>query len=437
MAEKLNFPLNENVKARILAAVEEEFSELIEIAQGMLRIKSVNPNQAEGKAPDMKDGETKVNRYLEPFMAKAGMKTDLFAAKDERHNLVGTLPGIGGGRSLLFNGHIDVVGVGNINDWTKDPWGAEIADGRIYGRGASDMKSGIACAVAAAIAIKKAGVCLKGDVIIESVCGEEAMDTAAGTGACIDRNYTADAGIVVEPSGSLDILPASCGVLIGELLIKGKATHSCMRHEIVRAGGVGNDFAVSALDKAIFIYEGISRLEQEWGITKTHPVFTRPGHFTICPCSLVTGPVPYAIPSEATIRYSSWFPPYETTEEIKAELCDYLEKLCSTDSWLKDHLPTFNWIMAWPPYDVPIDTPICQALEQTFEAVLGKSAKYNGCAAVCDASFLNKAGIPTVTMGPGNSLCAHAADEYVEIDEMRNAAKIFALTMAAWCGVDE
>jgi acetylornithine deacetylase/succinyl-diaminopimelate desuccinylase family protein len=434
------YHLSKEIVTKLITAVEAEMPQLIEVLQGAIRINSINPDHEEGKLPDASDGETKVSRFLAPYMEQGGMETDVFAAKNGRHNVVGVQKGCGGGRSLLFNGHVDVVGIGDPKRWKiSTPFSGEIIGNKIYGRGSTDMKGGIVCAIAAVNAVAKAGLSLQGDILIEAVCGEENMDTEAGTGACLARGYRADAGIVVEPSAPpypLAILPASPGALTFEIWIKGKAAHTCMRDEICRAGGLGDAFGASALDKAIFIYEGLRRLEQQWGFSKKHPVFTRPGHFTLHPGSFYAGPSPFSITEEACLTYTAWFAPQENAEDIKSELVDFVTKWCATDTWLKNNPPEFKWLISWPPYNVPQESPICRVLESAFHQALERTAPIYGFAAVSDASFLNAAGIPTVIMGPGNLVVAHGPDEYVEIEELLDATKVYALTMAAWCGVE-
>jgi len=432
------YQVPEEVKERILKAVEDGFAELVQTCRGAVRINSVNPSLQE-YTPDAAGGETKVSRYLAAYMQSAGMETDVFAAVDERHNAVGRLKGCGGGKSLLFNGHIDVVGPGDESEWKiAKPFSGDIVDGKLYGRGATDMKCGVVCAIAAVKALSQAAVRLKGDVLVEAVCGEESMETPAGTGACIARGYYADAGICMEASAPpypLAVLPASPGALTFEIHIKGKAGHTCMRHEICRAGGKGVAFGASALDKAVYIYEGLRRLEDEWGFTKAHPVFTRPGHFTLNPGTFTAGPSPFAIPDRACLTYTAWYAPQENKEDVQREIMDYVAKLCAIDPWLREHPPEYNWFICWPPYDVPADAPICQAIYTAFRQALGRSAPVYGFAAVADAAFLNEAGIPTVIMGPGDLVAAHGADEYVSISELKEAVQVYALTIAAWCGV--
>lgn len=428
-----------DIKARILNSVDNGFEELLKYAQEAIRINSVNPEHDEGKLPEAFDGETKVNRLYAKYMESAGMTVDLFAAKNERYNAVGVAEG-GDGPSLLFNGHVDVVAPGDLSRWKiTQPFSGEIKDGKLYGRGALDDKAPIACTIAAVKAIKDAGLKLKGKVIVESVCGEENMDTEAGTGACIERGYKADAGICVEASAPpypLAIAPASPGTVNFKVHIKGKSAHTCMRDEICRAGGKGNAFGASALDKAVFVYEGLRRLEEEWGFTKSHPAFTRPGHFTINPGTFYAGPSPFAISEEACLVYTAWYSPSEKEEDVKAEIVDYLNRWCSTDSWLKENPPEIEWTICWPPYDVPLDAPICNAIKSIYEDAAEMPVTVYGFAAVADAAFLNRAGIPTVIMGPGDICNAHGPDEYVLIDELKKATRLYALTIAAWCGVE-
>jgi len=157
---------------------------------------------------------------VEPILRDLGFETDMFAVEGGRENLVGPLKGTGGGKSLMFNGHVDVVPPGDDLEWTiAGPWSGKIIDGKIYGRGTTDMKAGNMAAIDAIRPILEAGYQLKGDIIYESVVGEEMMNTEAGTGACIKRGYKADACINVEPSAPpyrLAVVPASPGVSLYE-----------------------------------------------------------------------------------------------------------------------------------------------------------------------------------------------------------------------------
>ena len=114
---------------------------------------------------------------------------------------------------------------------------------------------------------------------------------------------------------------------------------------------------------------------------------------------------------------------------------DQISLFAKTDPWLREHPPEVEWLLWWPPYDVPTDAPICKAVSQAYESAIGEPVKYHGLAFVDDATFLNEAGIPAISIGPGNFLVTHAPNEYVEIDELVDAAKIYALSIVEWCGV--
>lgn len=432
--------IDNGVKRDILAAVEELREELVELVSDMVQIPSITPNYgADIVREEVLGDETRVNEFLKPVMESIGLETDLWESEKGRANLVGVYKRSGGGKSLIFNGHVDVVPPGPEDLWTEaGPWSGKVADGKIYGRGACDMKGGNGAAIMALKALLKAGYKPRGDVIIESVVGEEMMDEA-GTRAVIKRGYRADGGIVVEPSAPpyrLGIATASPGVMVAKITIKGKAAHTCMRDELVRAGGGGAKVAVSAMDKGFVIYQGLLKLEEEWGQTKSHPVFTRPGHFTLCPTTFHSGVGIASIPEECVMQYVVWHAPQETAEQVKAEVEAHIDRFAQTDPWLRENPPEVDWgTFWWQPYDVPIDAPICKAVATAYEAAMDEPARFYGFAAVDDAAFLNQAGIPTVSIGPGHLRNAHSANEYVEVEELVDAAKVYALSIAEWCGV--
>src|SRR6185503_10928012 len=152
-------------------------------------------------------------------------------------------------RSLIFNGHVDVVPAGDPANWRYPPWQGAIVDDRVYGRGAVDMKGGLCCALFAARALRDAGVRLKGKLIIESVIGEE--DGGVGTLAAVLRGYTADGAVIIEPT-ELCLAPAQAGALNFRVTIPGLAAHGCVREE-----------GVSAIEMFIPIHAALMALERD------------------------------------------------------------------------------------------------------------------------------------------------------------------------------
>jgi acetylornithine deacetylase/succinyl-diaminopimelate desuccinylase-like protein len=336
--------LEKDVVSTIISNVDSLRGEIIKLASDLIKIPSISPKYPGVNSSDVLGREGEVTAFLQLIMESIGLETDRWEVEAGRANLVGICKGKGSGQSLLFNGHVDVVPPGQEEDWIGgNPWSGEIVDGKIYGRGACDMKSGIAAATMAVKAILSSDIKPKGDVIIQAVVGEETMDTDVGTGSAIERGYRADAGIVVEPSSPpyrLGLLTASPGVLTLRILVKGKSAHTCVWDEVVRTGGAGARIAVSAIDKALIIYEGMRELDKEWGQSKSHPAFTRPGHFTLCPTTFVGGlnGISY-IPGECYLDYAVWHSPYDTIDNVKTEIINQVHRFSQTDPWLRDNPP--------------------------------------------------------------------------------------------------
>ena len=434
--------INEKLKQDIEKAIESLQDEMIQVISDIIRIPSINPYIDPAQKDERIGGETRVNEYLKLVMDKAGLRTDLWEVEKGRANLVGICKGQNGGRSLIFNGHVDTVAPGPEELWTiAGPFSGVVVDGKIYGRGATDMKAANVAAIFAIKALLKAGYHPKGDVMVETVSGEEMKQPEIGTLATVDRGYRADAAIVVESSAppyQLAILTASPGVLILNVKIRGKAAHSSMRDEVIRAGGRGKEVAVSAVEKGMIIYQGLLKLEEEWGQTKSHPAFTRPGHFTLSLTTFAGGMNGIAfIPSDCMMTYVIWHAPQDTKEQVKSEIETHINRLAQTDPWLRENPPELDWFNDywWPPYDINCSSPICTAAATAYEAVRKEPAKYYGFTAVNDATFLNQAGIPTITMGPGSIEIAHTANEHIAISDLMDAVKIYALTIVEWCGI--
>lgn len=430
--------LSKKDQDRIFAEVDSLKDELVQVICDTVRIPSVTPGF--GREQEIsKGGETRVNLYMEPIMKETGMETDLWEEETGRANLVGVYKGNGEGRSLLFNGHVDVVPAGDEKQWTQAaPWSGEVKKGLIWGRGSADMKSGNAAAIYGLKALLKAGFRPKGDVLIEHVVGEECMNTEAGTGAALKRGYRADAGIVVEPTtymGRLNVCPAAPGVAAMVCSVEGKPVHACMYDELIRPGGQGSAVGVSALDKGLIVCQAMKELGEQWGQSKVHPMFKRPGHFTVGATFMQSGVGGSVIPENMTMEYGFFHDPRQKLEDLKQEVSAFLTRYISYDVWLREHPPKCDWVFYWPGYDLKSDEPICQTLATATKAVDQECGEIYGFPAVNDAAFINAAGIPTVSMGPGELRVGHSSREYVPIQDVVDAAKAYALAIAEWCGV--
>lgn len=431
---------------RVLRAADQLQEEAIDCLSQIIKIPSINPKYPGQTYDSVVGHEGNVSRYLADLYTDAGADVETWEVEPKRTNAVGALRGSGGGRSLILNGHVDVVPPGNLSKWTTgDPFSGNISDDRVFGRGASDMKGGLIAQAFALKALRNAGVKLAGDLTIQAVVGEEVMDHECGVTSAIERGYYADAAVVGEPSGptELGVIPVSPGLLWFSITVTGKATHSSMRGQTIHAGGGGSAVGVNAIDKGFLVFEAMQRLEREWGMTKKHPLFAA-GHFTIHP-GVVTGSpygvlVPFVLSEYMTIEYCAWYPPQDSPETIKAEVEAHIEAVARTDGWLRDNPPVVEWKLNWPannPGEKADD--ITAAVVRAHELSTGNTpyagpAKVAGFCAVEDCSFLTNAGIPAISYGPGDLRVAHADDEYTLIDQVNVATKTFALLALDWCG---
>jgi acetylornithine deacetylase len=421
-------------------AVDALSRELVDATAEAVRIPSVTPNYPGQDPADHVGGEGRVAALLAQHYDSIGCNVDVFGAVDGRDNAVGLLRGSGGGRSLIYNGHVDVVPPGPADEWRfGDPWSGSVDGGRLYGRGSCDMKGGVVAQAFAARAIVASGVRLRGDLILEAVVGEEMMEHHLGTTACIERGYRADAAVVAEPSGppqSLAVVPITSGVMSFTLSVEGLATHAALRGETLASGGEA--VGVSAIDKIILVYEGLLGLERRWAETKWHPLFA-PGHFAIYPGVFAggprSGPVPFFIADAARIEYVAVYHPDDDPDSVRAEIAACVDHATREDEWLTVHPPQLTWNHHWPVSKVLVEHPIVAAACRAHRMAMGADPAVHGFAAVDDTTFLTAAGIPSITYGPGDLRVAHAVDEHVVVNELITACKTFAQLAADWCGV--
>jgi acetylornithine deacetylase len=358
--------------------------------------------------------------------------------------LAARLPGSGGGRSLAINGHIDVVPVGDDSAWTHPAWGGEVADGKLWGRGSCDMKSGVAAAVFAVLALVESGTELEGDLWLHFVADEEVVGWSTRNLAA--RLPKVDAVIVAEPT-ELQIQPVEGGLVHMRIEIDGRESHAGNRYKSIHAGALGAEGGINAIEKGLLILEALQRLERDWAIYRSHPLLP-PGFNSIMAGMIVGGPGgghdgrlnlianPGTSPNYCSIEYNIWYLPDETFEEIKDEIEGFVGAVCQTDPWLREHSPRFDWKtrnVFFPPVDTPPDHPIVGALGASLESV-GRTPRIVGFTAASELAWYAEQGIPGVIFGPGSIAQAHSPDEYVALDQLQDAARVMAMTAATWSG---
>ncbi|MGN6167966.1 MAG: ArgE/DapE family deacylase [Solirubrobacteraceae bacterium] len=430
---------------RVFREVEAGLEELVETISRAVQIPSVNPRYPGQVYDEVVGAEGRVSQLVAEVYRQMDAEVDVFGIEAGRENAVGVIRGAGGGRSLIFNGHVDVVPAGRVENWRHDPFSGRIEDDRIYGRGSTDMKAGVLAQAFAARALVRSGVQLCGDLILEAVVGEECMNNDIGVSATVERGYRADAAVVAEPTtgtSPLAVMPSSPGQLWFTVTVTGRATHAANRGQTLHPSGAGAPPGVSAIDKGLIILEGLRRLEQQWAFSKRHPQY-RPGQFTIMPGILDAGAggvqFPLFVPDEMRIEYLVWYPPGDDPGQVKREIEQQVGHLVRSDDWLRQHEPAIEWRLHWPansPDANDITAALCAAHERAAAGTeLAGAAEVSGFPAVDDASWLTIEGIPAISYGPGDLAVAHADDEFVSVDEVMCATRAFALLAMEWCGV--
>jgi acetylornithine deacetylase len=348
---------------------------------------------------------------------------------DGRPQLGARFPGSGSGRSLMFNGHIDVVPAALEDGWSHDPFKPEVSDDRITGRGACDMKGGIAAMVVAAETLARTGG-LAGDLVVCTNTEEESGGT--GALACARHGVTADLTIVTEPTG-LEVWPACRGSVYAEIEIPGRAGHTEQEHPHWRDGG-----AVNAVEKARHLLAGVDRLRAEW---RSRAAFQRP---LLAPPDVV--PVRFVadagwdvtIPGRAELTLAVLLLPEQADEHgwtsaVREEVEGFLLRWCDTDSWMSMHPPVFNWSVETNPWETPVDAASVQALLGANGA-LGLPLTLGGLGSWYDgATFALETGSPALMYGPRHIDWAHTVDEYVPIDDLVSCAQGLAVAASRLC----
>jgi len=347
----------------------------------------------------------------------------IFFNREENINAVGTIKGLGGGRSLILNGHIDTVAPGDAANWKFPPLEGAVADGRVYGRGACDMKGGLTCGLYAIKALMDSGVELKGSLFFESVVGEE--DGGCGTLAACLRGYSADAGIVMEPSET-KIAPEIAGAMSFRVTVPGRSVHACIREE-----------GVSAIDKFTILYEGLKDLERERNEGVDHPLFARySAPYAINVGRVEGGLWPGTVPETVVFEGRIGVAVDESEEQARMILEKKIEEIADGDTWLRAHRPGLEWVgYSFAPSKIPVDHPIVETVRGAYGDVTGKQPTLEGMTYASDARHLiNLAKTPTTVFGPGDVRVAHGPNEYVSIVELETAARTLALTILRFVG---
>lgn len=376
--------------------------EINELLSELISIESINPNLSKKGS-----GEYHIASFLQSFLKKMGLEVHFQKISDHQANVIGVWKGRGGGKSLMLNGHLDTVGVEGME---IDPFDPILDKGKMFGRGAIDMKSGVCAQIMAVKLLMDSGITLDGDVIIACVADEEHM--SKGTFKLLE-SFTADAAIVTEPTDT-NIVVGHKGFIWQRIRVIGKAAH-----------GSKPDQGIDAIMKAGNILCAIHDFEEQELKNRVHPLL---GRASIHASTIEGGTEMSIYPDKCLIELERRTLPGEYIEHVHAETESILNELRKIDPQFQAELSSYVERL---PLEVKHDDPIVQALEKSRKRKLGE-APLEGVTFWTDAALLSEKGIPTVIFGPsGGGL--HAAIEYVEMESVYQTAEILAHTILDFC----
>ena len=373
------------------------------LARALVRIDSRNPALAAG-AP----GEAECVALLREVLTSWGFAVEVHDSAPGRPNLIARIgEAKAGAASLMFSGHLDVVGVDGMK---HPPFAAQEREGRLYGRGSADMKGGIAAMCAAAW--RAAREELPGEIVVAATADEEYE--SAGTRAMLERGVRADAAVVGEPT-CLEIMPAHRGFVWMEVVVVGRAGH-----------GSRWDIGVDAIRHAGLLLAELDRMDTDDLVRRVHALLGRGSLHA----SMIEGGIGMSTyPDRCVLRLERRTLPGERDAGVVAEV----ERACAR---VRERRPTFDatvrLLMAQEPSDVPADAPIVRALDAALVGTR-EPVRVSGMSAWTDAALLNAAGIPAVCFGPGDISLAHAAEEYIPLSEIDRATAVLSSLARQWC----
>ncbi len=377
-------------------------AQVVSLLADLVKIESINPELVPGGS-----GEAVIARYVAEFLAEAGLETQLREVSPGRFNAMGTLRGDGGGASLMLNGHLDTVGVAGM----QAPFSARVEQGRLYGRGAQDMKGGIAAALLAARALAH-GPRLKGDVVVAAVADEEYK--SSGTRALL-KDVRTDAAIVMEPTG-LEVATAHKGFAWAEIETQGRAAHGSRPRE--------------GLDAIVFMGRILGEVERLQQALNARPPHRLLGCGSVHASLISGGQELSSYPERCRLSLERRLLPGEDASTLERELGEIISRLSARD-------PGFHaaYIMSYAAQALETvqESPIAQVLLGSARKVLGARVKFGAQSFWTDAALLAEAGIPSVLFGPGGA-GLHSTVEYVHLDDVVLCAETLAECGRAFSG---
>lgn len=418
--------------------------EVVEVTQNLIAIPSVNPKFDPEASPG---GEASVQDYIAQFLNQLGMEPTVYSVSDDRPNLFTPLDP-DAARSIAFNGHVDVVPAGDEKSWSFPPFGGAISNGRVYGRGAMDMKGGIASSLLALKALHEVGFALDGRVGMHTVIDEEAG--GFGTRDLLSHmGFAPDGVIVAEPSNE-ELQIAAGGLDWVRVTIRGRSGHAGWRFAEIYPQPFDSaerdaESSINAIDLASNFLQAVNRLENHWAATKVHPLLP-PGITTISPGVIRGGsglddqglPTlfnnPAVIPDSVAVDFDLKFLPGEDNS-VRKEFENFVSTWAQQHPWTSKNPPIVKWELAnlrFPSMDTPLESPLVASLSKSIEDG-GNSPRITGFPAVADSAFYSAAGSAAVIHGPEGA-GIHGPDEWVSIESLKRVSRNLSLTALSFLG---
>jgi acetylornithine deacetylase/succinyl-diaminopimelate desuccinylase family protein len=373
--------------------------EVVQLTSELIRIPSENPP----------GDQRAVSEFIESKIRDLGLVAEAYDCRPDKPNVVGLLSGKKRRPVLMLNGHVDTVPVGDKESWEVDPHAAVVKEGRIFGRGAADMKGGLAAMLMAAKAIVEAGVELSGTLMLAAVVDEEVPPGGLGTRDLLEKGYRSDYAIIGEPT-ELRVQTAHKGALWLEVTTKGKSAHSSTPRLGVNA--------IYGMSKLCLLLEAmLPELEKN-----SHPLVGNP---SINVGTIQGGTSGNTVPELCRVVVDRRLIPGEKLADVKESLNRVLEKVRIENPQLRIETRV---LVEGEPSETSAGDPIVKASREAVMQVKRKDPGVTGFTATCDMRLLVAKGIPTVILGPGSLNQAHKANEFVEIQQVVDAARIYALT---------
>lgn len=405
-----------DMERRIIAAVDEQKDDLIAFFRELLQCRSFTGKEQEVAA-----------KLIGGLRARGMAEVELVERTPGRPNVLAYYRGAEEGPTCTFNGHLDVLPPQDYASWDHPPFAADMEDGRIYGRGTVDMKTGTFSSFFAGLILQQLKVPIRGQVLFtgvcdELVCGNDGILYLIEKGY-IKKEHPEDFGINCEPTDLRELEMATKGVLRADILVKGKGAFNARPY-----------LGISAIDKAVKFIEAVQQLHQE---ISTDPAFTHPllAPRTVQVAMIQGGEASNLVPEQVKMTVTRRMHPGETEEGCLADYQRIIDRLHAEDPEFVAEI--HPWPGFRPPVEVSMDIPLVDAVRKALKLASGTNLQLTGSEGGTDASHVvARTGIPMPVFGPGDHNLLGTNQEHVKVEDFLNAIKTYALTVYYMMGIE-